>query len=145
MERQATEGYPFETGGILVGYLTEGVTVITRVIGPGPNARFDRDRFFPDSLYQERVLASIYETSGRLYTYLGDWHTHPDGITKLSRTDRRTLRRIARTKSARIHEPIMMLLAGGPESWKAGLFRLFEPQCFWSIRRLHCLEIKVYD
>lgn len=50
-------------------------------------------------------------------TYLGDWHTHPNGSPALSRKDLRTLRRIARHPAARISQPVMAVLAGGPAAW----------------------------
>jgi len=46
--------------------------------------------------------ASHYEQSGRLDTYLGDWHTHPGAVSGgLSWKDRACLKRIVRTPSER--------------------------------------------
>src|SRR4051794_35166071 len=98
MIAEANRAYPTETGGILMGYWARPnlEAVVTRVIGPGPNAIHTPVRFVPDTEYQERKIAEVYARSGRLETYLGDWHTHPgSSCGKLSRQDRRTLRRIA--------------------------------------------------
>lgn len=110
---------PLETGGILLGYIapSNNDVVITAVIGPGPDATHARHSFNPDAPYQERELALAYEHSGRRHTYLGDWHSHPSGSDDLSPRDHRTLRRIARSKSARADQPVM-LIAHGCREWE---------------------------
>jgi integrative and conjugative element protein (TIGR02256 family) len=76
----------------------------------------------PDYDYQEEEIARVYRDLGRLFTYLGDWHTHPDGRLHLSAIDRKTLKRIADHPAARIHNPVMILLAGG-NPWRLGAWR----------------------
>lgn len=145
METEADRTYPLETGGILVGYPTAQGPVVIDVIGPGPNASFRRRRFVPDAAYQERQLAALYEASGRLHTYLGDWHTHPDGIAAPSWLDRRTLHRIARSPSARAPEPIMIILTGRPGCWKLGGFQLLhQKRSWWRQRKLERLDERIY-
>lgn len=78
IEAEATARFPQETGGVLMGYwdaLGRDV-VITTAIGPGPKARHGRTTFSPDHQYQLEAIARYYDTSGRRFTYLGDWHTH---------------------------------------------------------------------
>lgn len=113
----------WETGGVLLGYFSpDGSVVIADATGPGPGARRSRDRFHPDVAWQRQELAVRYAASGRINTYLGDWHTHPNGVLVLSRTDRRTLRRIARTATARAPRALMAILApeadGGLAVWQ---------------------------
>jgi integrative and conjugative element protein (TIGR02256 family) len=111
MFRDASLWSPLETGGVLLGYSGgEGDLVVTTVIGGGPSASRRETSFEPDHEYQAREIALAYERSGRRWAYLGDWHTHPNGQAVLSRTDRRTLRRIARTPEARAPQPTMLLL-----------------------------------
>lgn len=103
---------PAETGGVLLGYWVDDTeVVVTDAIGGGPAAVHLTTGFTPDAAYQEGRIAELYERSGRYHTYLGDWHTHPAGGLRLSRTDRRTARRIAREESARCPRPLMVLLA----------------------------------
>jgi len=104
---------PLETGGILVGYHTEGDIIITTIIGPGPRGEHGAHWFVPDQTYHEEEIARIYHSSGRMSTYLGDWHSHPKGRPRLSLRDRRTLRRIARTPDARAPQPLMLIVSGG--------------------------------
>jgi len=103
---------PNETGGVLVGYWladSEGV-VITNVVGPGPCAKHGKISFVPDASYHESEIARLYEESGRLHAYLGDWHSHPDSTTRLSLTDRHTLLKIAKHVEARVPTPLMAVI-----------------------------------
>lgn len=116
---EANDKGPLETGGVLLGYFGAAASeaVATGILGPGPNAVHHRTSFTPDADYQECELARCYEESGRLFTYLGDWHTHPMGAGALSATDTRTLRRIARYRNARTSSPLM-LIAHGNSEWQ---------------------------
>jgi integrative and conjugative element protein (TIGR02256 family) len=113
--RSEAAGHPDqETGGVLLGYFSpEGSVVVSDATGPGPGARRSRDTFHPDIAWQRQELAVKYAASGRINTYLGDWHSHPNGVLLLSRTDRRTLRRIAQTAAARAPQALMAILAPG--------------------------------
>lgn len=108
--------FPLETGGILMGYWTSDrmSVVITDIIGPGAAARLGTRGFRPDSESQLAEIDRIYTGSGRVITYLGDWHTHPSGPQALSLTDLRTLHRIATDPAARAPHVLMGLLVGPP-------------------------------
>lgn len=114
----ASEAAPDETGGVLLGYWrADGETaVVTEVLGPGPGASQSRNEFAPDSEFHVAEVCRAYLASGRVVTYLGDWHSHPESSTFLSPLDRRTLRRIARDPAARAPQPLMAIIAGG-EPW----------------------------
>jgi integrative and conjugative element protein (TIGR02256 family) len=119
IEAEATSRFPLETGGVLMGYWdTQGSdVVITTAIGPGPRASHRPTGFMPDQQYQLDQIARHYEGSGRRFTYLGDWHTHPRGTEALSGRDRRTLAWIARAPEARAPHPLMLLAVGG-DPWE---------------------------
>jgi integrative and conjugative element protein (TIGR02256 family) len=123
----ADQYYPFETGGMLLGYeASNGEVVVTHLIGPGPKARHSRFRFTPDSEYQQAELEGYFQkTSGR-ETYLGDWHTHPHSNSNLSWVDKKTLARIARTPESRMENPIMAVLGGGSGTWQLGAVRFLD-------------------
>lgn len=119
MLRLAHQHYPFETGGMLLGYQADdGQTVVRAIIGPGPKARRGRFRFRPDAEYQQEKLEAHFRRTNGQETYLGDWHTHPRGLAALSRLDKRTLAHIAKTPSSLTTRPVMMVLAGGRREWK---------------------------
>ncbi|MEX2516644.1 MAG: Mov34/MPN/PAD-1 family protein [Gammaproteobacteria bacterium] len=115
---QADKYYPDETGGILMGYWNEAQTeiVLKHIIGPGPKAIHELHRFEPDTEYHIGEIARIYEESAQLFSYLGDWHTHPDATAMLSRLDKRTLCKIATHPPSRTPEPIMLIIGGDHES-----------------------------
>lgn len=71
MLKLAQHHYPLETGGMLMGYEAEDSTVVvTKIIGPGPNAKHGRFRFIPDGVYQQSELENhFWATDGR-ETYL---------------------------------------------------------------------------
>lgn len=114
--------YPKETGGILMGYLCDQDVVVTDVIGPGPKAVHRRYSFTPDAKWQGDEIAKIYEESGRVTTYLGDWHSHPHGTPGLSVKDLVTLFRVAIHKPARAPRPIMGILHNNPQ-WELVVWR----------------------
>lgn len=147
MTTEAERKLPDETGGVILGYLNEqyNEAVIARITGPGPKAVHRRYSFTPDYKYQESEIAKHYRESGRLHTYLGDWHTHPRGSVSLSNTDRRTLRRIAMYKDARLPIPLMAIL-GGISGWNLK-FWCYEPTRLGNFGikiKARELEIKYY-
>lgn len=124
MLAEAERVFPNETGGVLLGYwaVPGREVVITTAIGPGPQAVHEVRRFVPDADYQEFAIARSYATSGRIDGYLGDWHTHPGGRTRLSHLDEHTLRSIGMTDAARTAIPLMAILAGST-IWRLKVWR----------------------
>lgn len=154
MMREADRMARLETGGVLMGYwvrppkeLDRAEMVVTSIIGPGPAAVHERWAFSPDHEHQVREMRRLYEASGRYWTYLGDWHTHPEGPARLSDRDRATLGRIASAADARAPCPVMALLVGGqpwtPFAWMAQINR---PRRWWQRRVVTTpLHVLPYD
>lgn len=117
MRDEAARRDPHETGGVLLGYWGEDAAVVADMVGPGPDALHGPNGFVPDAEYQEMEIAQRYETSGRIVTYMGDWHSHPGGSGRVSRLDLRTLHTIAREPAARAPAPIMLVVSDG-DPWK---------------------------
>lgn len=136
---------PFETGGCLLGYWDGSFreVVIEECTGPGPMAEHSKYSFTPDSKWQEKQVASIYEKSGCLWTYLGDWHSHPHGSLMLSWKDKRTLSRIANYKPARAPHPIMILVSDHPRHMRIWRFETISWFCL-KVDVLEC-EIRKYS
>lgn len=131
MSREAQNRQPDESGGVLMGYADcadPSLIRVTTQIGPGPKAMHRPHRFEPDADWQRDEVARCYEQSGRIATYLGDWHSHPGGSAKPSRLDRKTARSIARSPEARLQHPLMVILAGSndwsPQAYQYRLWRL---------------------
>ena len=124
---------PRETGGVLLGYTANHGRdiVVTVAIGPGPKARHELQSFEPDHDWQVEQVAREYEASGRLYGYLGDWHTHPNGSADLSSKDSTTLKRIACAPEARAPQPIMVIASAG-QPWVLVGWRMC-PRAWWRV------------
>jgi integrative and conjugative element protein (TIGR02256 family) len=118
MTAEADTLFPLETGGILVGYRAGSAQVVADVIGAGPTAIHKPHSFHADHEWECDQLDLIYERSAGMYVYLGEWHTHPNGNSRMSRTDRATLARIAQSTNANAPNPLMMIGAGRAGKWE---------------------------
>lgn len=149
MREWADMHFPNEVGGMLVGYEADtGDVVVREVIGPGPLATHSPTRFQPDSQYQQLQLEKKFAQSGGVNTYLGDWHTHPGGISGLSPTDRRTLARIADKEHDCTNTPTMVILADGQGSrWLVGAHRVVKRMWRpWGTKTtIERLTVKLFD
>lgn len=144
MVKEANRCAPDETGGALMGYWPDSSTVvITDVIGPGHNGRHGRNSFHPDVEHHDREIEIVYQRSGRLHTYLGDWHTHPRGAASTSHKDRKTLLAIASDPMARTPTPLMGILAG-QSVWKLAIWSWQGRDVFWK-SRVALARIKIFD
>jgi integrative and conjugative element protein (TIGR02256 family) len=122
---EADRTYPFETGGVLAGYLAvNGDVVVQAAIGPGPKALHKRWSFLPDHDWQCKQLDDLFSVSHGRNRYLGDWHTHPDASPRMSWLDRRTLAAIAKHPQTQLDQPLMLIGGGkiGGRSWIAHRF-----------------------
>ena len=129
----ADEKYPLETGGVLLGYEANSrEIVVTASVGPGPDAQHSLYGFVPDYEYQEEAVAAHYNKTSGVETYLGDWHSHPDGAAALSRRDKKTMRNIASSPESGVTMPVMLVLTGSSGHWVPNAFRLRS----WSRRLL---------
>ena len=142
MVAEARRRSPLETGGVLMGYWAEDESgvVIAEIVGPGPKAVHKRASFTPDHVYQEREIERIYKESGRRVTYLGDWHSHPDGPMMLSVVDRLTQLRIGLHQTARAPRALMAVIAGG-RPWTLGVWQLVRRK-WWTSR---CVPLDVVE
>jgi integrative and conjugative element protein (TIGR02256 family) len=129
---EANRAAQLETGGVLLGYISpigHLDVVVELALGPGPSARHAEHHFDPDADWQQRQISAVYSASGRTCTYLGDWHTHPNGTAVPSPRDRKTARHIARTRTARTPHPVMAILGrqrchgAAPHGWVFAVYR----------------------
>jgi integrative and conjugative element protein (TIGR02256 family) len=126
MEAEARRRFPEESGGVLLGYRYPSrrePTRVVRQIGPGPKAVHRRHRFEPDGKWQDEEIGRAYEASGRILTYLGDWHSHPGGGGRPSGLDRSTAGAIAEFEEARASQPLFLILHGGRTEWSLAPYR----------------------
>ncbi|WP_456862863.1 Mov34/MPN/PAD-1 family protein [Bradyrhizobium sp. USDA 4503] len=142
MVESARDLSPLENGGILLGWRSGEDRIVVDLRGPGPLALHGRHCFVPDHKWQEAEIKSAFEASDGDLDYLGDWHSHPDGVAEMSDLDSATLLRIARSVTA----PLMLIVAGSQTDWTPLCWKgeIVGP-LFW--RRLMATpqELKIFD
>lgn len=145
---EADSKIPFETGGILMGYVapSQNAVVISHASCAGPNARHDSFHYSPDYDFDDKQVSDMYTQSKGKITYLGDWHTHLGPVTDLSTHDLKTLRTIARAKSARISTPIMLILSLS-DNWTVTVWQgaMYRRSCFRNLFKTHKLEVELFS
>lgn len=114
---------PKETGGILMGYRIKNQLWITDIVGPGPNAKHEYFSYSPDNDFHEEEMARIYKSSGRVHTYIGDWHTHPKSSAYLSDRDKKTMKNISGNVPSRLPEPLMLIMGSNPFEIKLWMYQ----------------------
>jgi integrative and conjugative element protein (TIGR02256 family) len=138
----AGELSPLENGGVLLGWRSGDDRIVVDLRGPGPRALHGRHCFVPDhSWHIAEIKRAFHESRGDL-DYLGDWHSHPDGIAKMSDLDSATLLRIARRVSA----PLMLIVAGSETEWAARCWKgqIVRP-FLWRQLVATPQELKIFD
>jgi integrative and conjugative element protein (TIGR02256 family) len=84
---------PNETGGLLIGRLSHrNKTVhITRIIPAPPDSKKTPYLFTRGGKGLSKRLSTIRRKSGNLLDFVGEWHTHPRGGSRLSDTDKQAI------------------------------------------------------
>ena len=106
--------YPKETGGMLLGYVNGTHRVVTALIGAGPDAKHEKHRMVPDDHYQQKRLLEHFEKTDGTESFLGEWHSHPEALPDMSRTDRRTLHNVTVNSQNLLTLPIMLIVGVYP-------------------------------
>jgi integrative and conjugative element protein (TIGR02256 family) len=104
-----------ETGGILLGFYSDEVPVITEAGGPGPKAYRSASYFRRDLDYAEQLADAAYRLDGS--EWIGDWHTHPLGGGCPSGTDLSGYRSILRADPS-LRAFLAVIVVRSDEGWK---------------------------
>ncbi len=80
---------PNETGGILFGHIDskKKILYVTKAMGPPPDSEQQPYLFKKGSVGISDAVTNMMTCSGELITYVGEWHSHPDGGLDLSAVD----------------------------------------------------------
>jgi integrative and conjugative element protein (TIGR02256 family) len=109
IKRELLHHYPNEFGGVFVGYKQDDLIVIDDVLIPDD---FENGKTIfirrPGTL-NDRLELIFNKTDGKI-TYIGEWHSHPDGPPIPSYTDLTAMKEIADTKKIRNSNPILMIV-----------------------------------
>lgn len=106
-----------ETGGVLMGYLDDGVLYVEKASEAGPKAVHEDLYFQADANYIDLFLDMEYANSNGKYRYLGEWHTHPQVVPEPSPKDLNSLDEISATA-----DEFVILLIIGAINFKAANF-----------------------
>jgi len=110
IEAEARTRRLVETGGPLFGFISDDdEAVVARAYGPGPKAKHRPRSYVPDSQETQRLIDSHYDNDG--LSYLGEWHTHPQGQATPSGRDANFLSNLAEDAAAGTPEPVALILA----------------------------------
>lgn len=143
---EATAKEPLETGGVLLGYWASPTeVVVTRAVGPGPNAAHRRTSFVPDHAFHLAEIAAHYDRTAGVEVYLGDWHTHPGAVNATpSSKDKSAVKRIAADAEARAPKALAMIATGEGCVWEPSCWvgRLEPLLAIWTRLRLEPCDVR---
>jgi integrative and conjugative element protein (TIGR02256 family) len=104
-----------ETGGPLVGYLSDdGAVVVTGAGGPGPRAQRRLTSVQIDGRHATAFCSQIYHQSNGSFDYVGDWHRHTLWSLKPSKSDEQAM--MVLSESCLLGAPISLIYRRLPES-----------------------------
>jgi integrative and conjugative element protein (TIGR02256 family) len=86
-----------ETGGVLMGAISEETLSVHKASDGGPNAVHEGIFFQADANYIDMFIDMEYANTNGSTAYLGEWHTHPQVIPYPSPRDLISLEEIADT------------------------------------------------
>jgi integrative and conjugative element protein (TIGR02256 family) len=92
--------FGIESGGIIIGTLNPAANQIiaTDVTEPQKKDRQSTFAFLRSEYGHQEIMNNLWESSGRIKTYLGEWHTHNQNIPKPSCIDKKNWIEISRRK-----------------------------------------------
>ena len=112
MKQQCKDNKDIETGGVLIGYITEkGKYVVLMGTQPGPRATRSGTTFIRDENYCQEELVKASKELKDKGLYLGEWHYHPQGTNMPSGLDIKSLTEIARQENYLIVNPISIIFS----------------------------------
>ncbi len=113
---------PNETGGILIGYYTEGcnLAVITKILRAPPDSKSGPTWFFRGIHGVKRKLDALWKEKKQFY--IGEWHYHPNSSSDLSYQDIKQMTSISNSRSYNCPEPILLIVGGNSLAWENSVY-----------------------
>jgi len=116
IQAQTATALPNETGGLLVGFIhyKRKIIYITRALRPPPDSAGFPYAFKLGVQDVPEQLQEIYQRTGGVISYVGEWHSHPNGADQLSPIDLAAAKQIsAHLRRAGIPTHIMIATTRG--------------------------------
>jgi len=122
----AKRKYPFEFGGLLIGrYLDGNKTVSIEDILVQENAISSKFSFERGNSDATPELEKFFRQQPSL-TYVGEWHTHPDGPAVPSRQDLTSMQELAKDDRVLITNPVLMILGVSANRFQMQSYVLYD-------------------
>lgn len=109
MYSKAFASFPNETGGMFAGRISEDSheAIVERLVMPS-KTESTHASFMRETNGMEQTWKKLAEEG---LTYLGEWHTHPKGITQYSYTDYQAMLCIANDKNVALATPLLFIIS----------------------------------
>lgn len=113
--------YPNECGGVFVGQINNKTAVIEKMMMP---KRFKSTPFFFSRIADliNKWLERVFNQSNGNTIYLGEWHSHPNGMPYPSSTDSKSMKKISLNPDVRIKTPILLIVGYNKKEFNERFF-----------------------
>ena len=108
-----------ETGGVLLGHDRGDLVEITVAGDPGPAAERQPTRFRRDLANAQQLGDDAFEADGSVW--LGEWHTHPMGLTTPSELDLRSYAEMLADPELGFTRFVCFIITAGDAAWTTPL------------------------
>lgn len=110
MVKKGKEFYSNEIGGFLIGYYSSDLKTLQI------NDFIIPKKYESSSHLFERSIEGVFNIFKEIFKskkqyYIGEWHTHPNGISMYSNTDLNAMKEIAGDENVIIENPILLILS----------------------------------
>jgi integrative and conjugative element protein (TIGR02256 family) len=115
--------FPNETGGVLLGYIDQKVRTIyvVDVLPAPPDSEAESDGFTRGSQGLQEMLKSVQTKTANIVSYLGEWHSHPRGMSASpSMLDVELLAYLAKMLEYNGLPALMLIVGEAEETWSIG-------------------------
>lgn len=109
MHSQALASFPNETGGMLAGHISDDCheAVVECLVIPS-KTESSHVSFLRETEGMEQTWKELAECG---LTYLGEWHTHPNGTTKYSYTDCQAMAGVVSDTNVELGTPLLFIVS----------------------------------
>jgi len=113
---EPTKGYPYETGGILIGRYSDDLkwAEITTITGAPAESKQTLCSFVRST---RGIITKLKRAWQKQQYYLGEWHYHPNASPKPSALDLKTMVNLSKDEDLGCPEPILLVIGGSSSNW----------------------------
>lgn len=128
-------GLPVETGGILLGFRTRDLVVVTRTLTV-PDPISSRSGYLRHHRRAQARLVAGRGDAPPVVGYVGEWHTHPADVGP-SRTDLRALEAVARLSDG----PVALVVLADPATSRARVHGIVMARRPWPVPAISPVDV----